>query len=589
VALSLTPAIKREGQRVLIVRPITKDETDRWISLMRELHYLDYTRSAGERILYVAEENGEWVALLCWVAASLKLRCREEWIGWDNLAKNRRLKFVVNNSRFLLLKRVHNLASKVLALNCKRLSADWEVRWGHPVLLAETFVDPSLFRGTCYRAAGWIELGMTKGFKRTHTGYVEHGNKKTILVKPLTKEAIKSLADPMFESKKGKGKVFMVDVNRLPIEGKGGLIDVIRTVKDPRRRAGKRHSQHSVLAFAACAMLSGAKGYRAIWEYSKNLSPKYRIRLQGMRDYPVPSLSTFERVLQRIDGDEFDRKINAWLLGVAGGTMKRVAVDGKALRGSHDGEKRQVHLLSALVHDKKVTVAQKSIGSKTNEITEFRPLLAKLPLEGAVITADPMHCQVDHVQFLVEEKKADFIFTVKENQKNLLEWVVNVCDVKKVREEANLTRKGHGRLESHHLELFTPSEFDHQQQSRFPHIAQVFRLTRRSTNLTTMKETEEVRYAITSLSQQKANSQDLLLAQLGHWQIENSSHYVRDEVLGEDRSRVRKGSGPQVMATLRNLSIGVIRISGGESIAEAVREFSWSSKDKALRAIGAKV
>lgn len=572
---------------MLKVRPIDKEETDRWISLMREQHYLGYTKSTGERILYVAEEEGEWVALLCWVAASLKLSCREQWIGWDNLAKTRRLKFVVNNSRFLLLKRQHNLASKILALNSHRLSLDWELRWGHPVMLAETFVDPSLFRGTCYRAAGWIELGMTKGFKRTHTGYVEHGKKKIVLVKPLIKSAAHALADPMFKSDKVKDKVFMIDVNKLPIEGKGGLIDVIRAVKDSRSRAGKRHTQYSVLAFAACAMLSGAKGYRAIWEYANSLNQKQRVRLQGRHNHPVPSLSTFERVLQRIDGDEFDSKINAWLLQVAGGTMKRVAVDGKALRGSHDGDKRQVHLLSALVHDKKVTVAQKSIGSKTNEITEFRPLLEKLPLKGAIITADPMHCQVDHVRFLVEEKEAEFIFTVKENQKSLLEWVVNVCDFNKAREEANLTRKGHGRVESHHLELFSPSAFEHQQQTRFPHIKQVFRLTRKSMNRSAAKETEEVRYAITSLCEQKANSQDLLLAQLGHWQIENSSHYVRDETLGEDRSRVRKGSGPQVMATLRNLSIGVIRLSGGESIAEAVREFSWGPKDKAIRAIGA--
>ena len=98
----------------------------------------------------------------------------------------------------------------------------------------------------------------------------------------------------------------------------------------------------------------------------------------------------------------------------------------------------------------------------------------------------------------------------------------------------------------------------------------------------------ETRYFITSLTHDQANSQDLLLTQVGHWSIE-AGHYIRDDVMGEDRSRVRKGAGPQVMATLRNLSIGIIRKSGGTNIAEAVRHFSWESKNQAIRTMGVKI
>ena len=95
--------------------------------------------------------------------------------------------------------------------------------------------------------------------------------------------------------------------------------------------------------------------------------------------------------------------------------MKKIAIDGKSLRGSRDGEHKHVHLLSALMHDEKITVSQKRVSDKSNEITAFEPLLEKLPLAGAIVTADAMHCQVGHVKFLVEKKKADFIFSVKEN------------------------------------------------------------------------------------------------------------------------------------------------------------------------------
>ena len=126
------------------------------------------------------------------------------------------------------------------------------------------------------------------------------------------------------------------------------------------------------------------------------------------------------------------------------------------------------------------------------------------------------------------------------------------------------------------------------EQARFPYINRVISLTRSSENQTTKKATNETRHFITSLTPEQATSQDLLLTQVGHWSIE-AGHYIRDEVMGEDRSRVRKGAGPQVMATLRNLSIGIIRKSGGTSIAEAVRHFSWENKNQAIRAMGAKI
>ena len=575
--------------KLLVVRPVHLDEVQRWRTVMAAEHYLGFGKSAGERVHYVATIGDEWVGLIAWAAASLAVECRDSWIGWDNFAKSKRLSLVVNNTRFLVLKRIPNLASKILSQNLRRLSNDWKAFYGHPVVLAETFVDPSRFIGSCYLAAGWHCIGTTKGFGRTNSDqwYEKHGQQKKMFVRELAKNSRTLLSDPYFDVKNLNGGVFMIDVKRLPMQGCGGLLDTIKTIGDGRRRQGKRHTQTSILSIAACAMLSGARSYRGIWQYGQTLTER-QLRELRSRSSKAPSLSTFERTLQKIDANEFDEKVNAWLLKVAGGSMKKIAVDGKALRGSKDGEQKHVHLLSALMHDEKITVSQKRVSDKSNEITAFEPLLAKLPLEGAVVTADALHCQISHVKFLVEKKKADFIFSVKDNQGALLEWVKSICDLSPPTETSKLERKGHGRIEEYFLQAFTPSDEQDAEQIRFPYIKQVISLTRSSENQTTKKATYETRHFITSLTHEQASSQDLLLTQVGHWSIE-AGHYIRDDVMGEDRSRVRKGAGPQVMATLRNLSIGIIRKSGGTSIAEAVRHFSWKNKNQAIRAMGAKI
>src|SRR5579863_3332867 len=135
----------------IIVRPILPGE--RWEELMRQHHYLGFSRLVGESLRYVAERAGEWFALLGWHAAALKCRPRDRFIGWPPLLQYQRLHLIANNCRFLILPHAHlqNLASRVLSLNLRRLGADWQAVHGHRLLLAETFVDPQRFRGACYR------------------------------------------------------------------------------------------------------------------------------------------------------------------------------------------------------------------------------------------------------------------------------------------------------------------------------------------------------------------------------------------------------------------------------------------------------
>jgi hypothetical protein len=123
---------------------------------------------------------------------------RDTYLGWDLATKRARLHLVAQNTRFLLLPwvRVPHLASKVLAANLRRLSADWQARYGHGLLLAETFVDPARFRGTCYRAANWVCLGPTQGAGKRGNRYRRHGVPKLVFVYPLHARARERLAAP---------------------------------------------------------------------------------------------------------------------------------------------------------------------------------------------------------------------------------------------------------------------------------------------------------------------------------------------------------------------------------------------------------
>lgn len=144
------------------------DELARCDALIVEHHYLRNATLVGEHLRYTATYKGEWLALVTFSAASYHLRYRDQFIGWSPEQRRRRLPLVVNNSRFLVVPDAHypNLPSRLLKQVLARLSDDWLDRWGHPVVLVETFVDPELFRGTTYKVSGWSELRPTSGFGR---------------------------------------------------------------------------------------------------------------------------------------------------------------------------------------------------------------------------------------------------------------------------------------------------------------------------------------------------------------------------------------------------------------------------------------
>jgi len=405
----------------LLVRPLVAGEQPAWRWWLQRHHYLGCRPLVGESIGYVAFWRRQAVAVLGWASATLHNAVRDRFIGWDAATKRRRLHRVVSNVRFLMLPQARepHLASRILATNLRRLSADWQARYGHPVWLAETFVDGGRFRGTCYRASNWIDIGRSRGWSRSGFHYRRHNHPKTVFVYPLVRRAVERLregkddrvaADPQEET--------MLDVEKLPVQGAGGLIEVLRQIPDPRRRRGIRHSSESVLALALCAKLCGARSLEAMAQWAEDL-PAETLRRLGCRRGRAPSEPTFRRLLGRIDPAALDRSLGAWTAGRTVLHGKGLAIDGKTVRGSKDADQPAVHLVGAVVHGEGLVVAQTRVADKTNEITSVEPLLQTLDIEGAVVTGDAIFAQKLIASYLVEQKRADYLFTVKDNQPTL--------------------------------------------------------------------------------------------------------------------------------------------------------------------------
>ncbi len=415
----------------LVVRPIVAEELAGWRAYMQRFHYLGDCTLVGESLRYAAIVDGELAALLSWSTAALHSAPRDHYVGWDAATKAKNLSGIVNNSRFLIMPwiRQQNLASRILGTNLRRLRADWQARYQHPVLMAETFVDATRFHGGCYRASNWVYVGQTKGWSKGGTSYSFHGHPKAVFVYPLCRGAVQRLCrapqahdgdDEAMKIRERKEAVTL-DMDQLGLDGEDGLLAVLETVSDARKARGKMHPMQYILACALCATLAGAKSFVAIADWAQDQSREDLKRI-GSKYGRAPNERTFRRVLKEVNVAEIDDKTGAWVARQqALQPGQALALDGKTLRGSRDGESQQVHLLSAIVHGSSVVIAQTPVPGKTNEITCVEPLLRNLDIEGCVVSADALHTQKKTAQYIVEEKKADYVFTVKDNQPTLRE------------------------------------------------------------------------------------------------------------------------------------------------------------------------
>jgi predicted transposase YbfD/YdcC len=574
------------------VRPIFADEVGRYNAVLDAHHWLGH-RLTGQVMRYVATCDGAWVAVVGFGSAALSCAARDRFVGWSRSAQYARLRHVVNNQRFCVLPagRLPNLASAVLARTLRRLPADYLAVFGHRVLAVETFTDPTRHAGTCYAAANFRPLGQTLGYGRSAGRYRHHGVRKDVWIYLLRRDACSILAGsfphPLLTRTGG------IDVNRLALAGDGGLLSALEKLTDPRMRRGVRHQVAAVLTMAAAATLSGARSFRSVADYVADL-PEDALGRLGARTDPrtgapvAPSEPTIRRMVHQVDADEADRLVGRWLYAqvragrtAAGANPDRLAfaIDGKTLKGSWEEINTgvsKVRLFSALVHGEGVVVGQRAIPAETNEITQVRPLLDAIAahrgadgdLAGAVITADALHVHQANIEALAE-RGGEYVLTVKNNQPRLQAQLAALFSADEPAGHVTFDR-GHGRAEVR--EISTTSNVA---GLDFPGVFQAFRIRRYTCDLAgnPVRKPETV-YGITSLTYWQANPADILAHNRSHWQIENREHYVRDVTYDEDRSQVRTGSAPQVMAMMRNIAISVLRLAGWTNIKRGTEKMS---------------
>lgn len=412
----------------LHVRVVTEQELERFDELMRQKHYLGESARVGDFLRQVLERDGQWVALMVWGPAALKLKDREAWMGWNAAMAAERLKLVVQNRRFLLLVErgeEPNLASAALAASLRVLPAQWMEHFGYEPLIAESFTDPESFKGTCYKASGWEPAGMSAGNSRARPDfYVPNGSPKCLWLRELRKGARKLItATPLL----AEHQAAVVDVSsgKMPLcqAQRYSLLEVLRKAPDPRGR-NTRFRTGPVLCIVAMALLCGARQISEIARFANRLRPAQRRELGLPRKkgtqafYEVPTYSVFYQLLTRMDPAAFAQTLSGWLYQQAGSLPGALALDGKMIRDI-------IGTVSLVDVEDGAPVAVTIMDQKENtdrcEMKAAQQLLASLPsLEAKIVTADPLHCQKETARIIIEQG-GDYLLQIKGNQPSLLE------------------------------------------------------------------------------------------------------------------------------------------------------------------------
>jgi len=407
------------------VRLIEPAERIRFDQLLVAEHYLHTADLVGEQLRYVAEVNGQWVALLAWNAPAFRLKDREQWIGWTTAQKRRRLPLVANNSRFLVLpdRSVPNLASRVMKLCLQRLATDWQQAYSHPVLMVESFVDSPLFRGTCYKAGGWTLLGQTQGYRRARQDYyVAHDRPKQLWVKELQPGARTILRGrnlPAALQPVARHQPPECCQTSAELEQMHGFF---AGLPDWRSRRCP-YAVSTLVTVVVCAMLTGVRlGQRDLAAFAASLTPTQMTALKFPRSgrpcrHQAPGETTFFRLLTHLDSQALEQALLDWqnhVLGPRPAADDQVAVDGKELLNSQGQQ-----IVSAYTVKGGRWLGSEPVAPGSNEIPAAQTLLRRAPLEGMLVTADALHTQSETARIIVQEKGADYLLSVKGNQKQI--------------------------------------------------------------------------------------------------------------------------------------------------------------------------
>lgn len=394
--------------------------------ILEREHYLGEGRPVGDYLRQVAVREGEWVGLLTWGAACYALKDRDEYIGWTPTLRAERQKLIVQNRRFLLLSEAGsepNLASQVLGAAVRTLPLQWQECFGYEPLAAETFTDIEAFKGTCYRAAGWIPIGMSKGYSRHRADfYVPNKHPKKLWIKPLRTQAFETLcAAELPEVCRGGAQSNAHGVLPLKTCEIESLHEALCRTADPRGK-NRTFSLGAVLSIVAMAMLSGHRDISAIQRFGQRLTQPQRKALglprkKGAKFIKTPGYKVYYNLLAQLDTDAFAQVLSGWLSEKEGSLPGALALDGKMVRDT-------IGVVSLVDTETGTPRAMRPMSMKEGEGERCeikaaqRLIKSQSDLSGQLVSADALHAQHRTVQAVVE-RGGNYLVQIKNNQKTI--------------------------------------------------------------------------------------------------------------------------------------------------------------------------
>jgi hypothetical protein len=386
-------------------------------------HYLHSVRLVGEHLRYAFVYRGQGLAFATWSAAAFHIKDRDQFIGWSPEQCRRRRALLANNSRLLVMPDCHspNLISRFMKLMLERLSPDWQERWGHPIALVETFVDPRYYTGTAYKVSGWSHLGKTAGWKRDADDFYEKNEApKQIWVRQLVKKAcVKLRAVQLPPDWAQVEQTTQVHCTAKVPEIRSLMESLLKEVPEFRRAQALAYPLPGLICLMVMAAAQGVvRGPQDLADYADTLSQgqlrALRFRADPhTRDIRCPKKTTFTRVLHEVDDDLIERALLRWQDQILGPRQDRIVIfDGKKVR--HAG----VEIVNA-VDSQGRFLGSVVTASKSNEIPAARQLLGGQDLLGKILVADAMHTQDETAQQILFEGGGDYLLTVKGNQSTL--------------------------------------------------------------------------------------------------------------------------------------------------------------------------
>jgi predicted transposase YbfD/YdcC len=357
------------------------------------------------------------------------------------------------------------------------------------------------------------------------------------------------------------------------------LLGMLGRVPEFRAERGREYDLSFILAVCVVATLAGAKNSREITTVASGIC-QCQLMMMGARwdyfrnCYRCPRRTAIWNVLRNVDAAELDRITGKWLLAqarktkVEGGEIEWViAIDGKVLRGSWTDENDQVTLFSAMLQDKGITVAQVRVPDGTNEITQVKALARQADIrerESVLITLDAAHCNKDTAEFIGGKPGWDYLITVKTDKPAVYGKVKEILGPLLGSDPDNvMTERGRGVNKTWSCWVAEAKGVD------FPHISQVACIRREICSVSGEKLSKDVAVLVTSRNSERMTAADLNKHAREHWGIENKKHYIRDTVYREDDNQSWKGSGPQALASFRNLSTSLFAMKGVKNTKEA--------------------